>query len=105
MVERWQEHRECVPIVFRAVSHNAFPEVPALRPEKERDWSHSALAVCICGFIAVDKYSLLPTRLVVFLDMESCFSQGGRLQYADRYRQIHRGVLARRDLAAPLARN
>ncbi|KAI0770640.1 WD40 repeat-like protein [Fomes fomentarius] len=43
IVERWQEH------------------LPALKPERERDWTQSALAMCICGFIAVDKYSLLPT--------------------------------------------
>ncbi|KAI0718156.1 WD40 repeat-like protein [Cerioporus squamosus] len=35
--------------------------LPALQLEEERDWTQSALALCICGFIAVDKYSLLPT--------------------------------------------
>ncbi|KAI0754509.1 WD40 repeat-like protein [Daedaleopsis nitida] len=35
--------------------------LPVLHPEKERDWTHNALALCICGCIAVDKYTLLPT--------------------------------------------
>ncbi|RDX48877.1 WD40 repeat-like protein [Lentinus brumalis] len=35
--------------------------LPSLLPEKERECTQSALALCICGFIAVDKYSLLPT--------------------------------------------
>ncbi|KAI0354805.1 WD40 repeat-like protein [Trametes cingulata] len=43
MVETWQQY------------------LPSTRAEKERDGAQSAKALCICGFIAVDKYSLLPT--------------------------------------------
>ncbi|KAH9891906.1 WD40 repeat-like protein [Cubamyces lactineus] len=35
--------------------------LPHIAADKERDSSRSAKALCICGFIAVDKYSLLPT--------------------------------------------
>ncbi|RPD74051.1 WD40 repeat-like protein [Lentinus tigrinus ALCF2SS1-7] len=38
--------------------------LPTLQPVKEKDWTQSALALCICGFIAVDKYSLLPTSIL-----------------------------------------
>ncbi|KAI1788856.1 WD40 repeat-like protein [Ganoderma leucocontextum] len=36
-------------------------QLPALQIEKHRDSIQSALALCVCGFIAVEKYSLLPT--------------------------------------------
>ncbi|KAI0365315.1 WD40 repeat-like protein [Pilatotrama ljubarskyi] len=35
--------------------------LPSARVEKEREMPQSAKALCICGFIAVDKYTLLPT--------------------------------------------
>ncbi|KAI0655440.1 WD40 repeat-like protein [Cubamyces menziesii] len=43
LVETWQQY------------------LPSIMADKERDSSRSAKALCICGFIAVDKYSLLPT--------------------------------------------
>ncbi|EJF60945.1 WD40 repeat-like protein [Dichomitus squalens LYAD-421 SS1] len=43
IVECWQQH------------------LPILQHEKQKDSTRSALALCVCGFIAVDKYSLLPT--------------------------------------------
>ncbi|KAH9932736.1 WD40 repeat-like protein [Epithele typhae] len=33
--------------------------LPTLRSEKEKESQQSALALCVCGFIAVDKYTLL----------------------------------------------
>lgn len=35
-----------------------------MRTDKEKDLPQSTKALCICGFIAVDKYTLLPTRYV-----------------------------------------
>ncbi|KAI0763531.1 WD40 repeat-like protein [Trametes elegans] len=43
LVEAWQQY------------------LPSVRVEKEKDLPQSAKALCICGFVAVDKYSLLPT--------------------------------------------
>ncbi|KAI0642943.1 WD40 repeat-like protein [Trametes meyenii] len=48
IVETWQQYCE-------------FLNARLLRADKERDTERSAKAICICGFIAVDKYSLLPT--------------------------------------------
>ncbi|KAI8986132.1 WD40 repeat-like protein [Trametes punicea] len=54
--------------------------LPSKKPEKERDTSQCAQALCICGFIAVDKYSLLPTStltdiarsIAMYLHDETC---------------------------------
>ncbi|OJT12977.1 WD repeat-containing protein 7 [Trametes pubescens] len=43
LVEAWQQY------------------LPVMRTDKEKDSPQSAKALCICGFIAVDKYTLLPT--------------------------------------------
>ncbi|KAI0823988.1 WD40 repeat-like protein [Trametes gibbosa] len=43
LVETWQQY------------------LPIMQPEKDRESSQSAKALCICGFVAVEKYSLLPT--------------------------------------------
>ena len=45
--------------------------VPILQHEQQRDSTQSSLALCICGFIAVDKYSLLPTRYTLLAPLLS----------------------------------
>ncbi|OSC98008.1 WD40 repeat-like protein [Trametes coccinea BRFM310] len=39
--------------------------LPSTKPERERNEARFAEALCICGFIAVDKYSLLPTSVLI----------------------------------------
>ena len=56
MVESWQQY------------------LPSTRRERERDWTQSALALCICGFIAVEKYALLPTAYVPLRSVEGIYS-------------------------------
>ncbi|KAI9066035.1 WD40 repeat-like protein [Trametes sanguinea] len=39
--------------------------LPSTQPERARNEIRFAEALCICGFIAVDKYSLLPTSVLI----------------------------------------
>ncbi|CDO72195.1 hypothetical protein BN946_scf184970.g47 [Trametes cinnabarina] len=39
--------------------------LPSTKPERERNETRCAEALCVCGFIAVDKYSLLATSTLI----------------------------------------
>ena len=60
VVESWQSYRE-LPSPTLARSSDAVL-VPCLQSDAAKDSIRSALSLFICGWIAVDKYTLLPTK-------------------------------------------
>lgn len=53
--------RKCIHQIYSLIAYKSRP-VPCLQPSADREATHAALALFLCGYLASEKYSLLSTR-------------------------------------------
>ena len=60
LVEEWQRQRALVPLTISLVA-DPF-EVPSLQTNFNKEVISSPLALYLCGYVAVEKYSIMSTE-------------------------------------------